>query len=168
MKLLMLIAALSLLGCGDDAPVSHTVTEYVDRVETVETIKVNAFEGYFECDNGGYLDMLSDDNSVYLERQLLISKNTDGSYGNFPSLSSSKLVLSGNTFRYMENANFSSTTNDIEEDGSNSNITGQHALNVTGELTGSKLVLKLKVYDGKINGNLNDIIVNRTIKCEKL
>jgi len=123
------------------------------------------FDAFWALPNGGYLELLlTDDNRVVLYgTQRIYSVNFDGGLALHPTISAGPHYIRNGMINGEYNANYSSTTNDLERDGSTSNISGVR-----------KTVYNLRVQeDGRLRINLITystsgliIEVNRTILSE--
>lgn len=181
-----LILALVVIACHDEETVFiKSEPEVIEKEVIVEVPEEPAvepevveeespsFEGYFSLSGSP-----SDVNCIRLEETIeglvnidsdcfsLVSKNPEnGTFGQFPSFTRRDIKVRDGKLLFFVDLNFSSSTHDIEEDDSGSNISGRRRVDV--EIffdEDDRLVLRLFVYEGQNNGNLNDIVVRRTFR----
>lgn len=185
--LFLIYASTQLTGCGKD----HTIeVRYEDKEIIVEIPKAQDFEGFYICKivSAGicdtdtppvnclvdsYLELYADyEDRVSFETtgQSLNSLNpNNGTLGTFPVISAKDLVIADKKLNVApRNYTFDSSKHDIEEDVSGADINGSKRTDVSLELVdGNAVLLNIKVFDNPVNSNINDIIVDRTLKCEK-
>ena len=135
--------------------------------EVVEEVKP-FFEGVFYFPNGGTLELVTaEDGDVIIEsaNQLLISQNPfNNTYGTHPVISGKyevheEVILISKDMDYKDSNQY-----DLEEDTSNSNITGKHFTVFKLFFDESnKLNIQITIFDGQKGKNLNHILVDRTI-----
>jgi len=89
----------------------------------------------------------------------------NNSTGTHPNITDRNVQpVNGKLILPSRNYNYSSSTHDIEEDDSGSNITGNHRTDITVEKVGyNKIKLTIQIWDGALNNNVNNIIANRTL-----
>lgn len=163
----LIILMLVLVGCGQDLEVK---TE--DRMVEVqkEVFRSQDFEGFWYCENGSTLELMSDyQDRITFETisQSLISLNFDGGTGIHALLSDRDVVINNNKLVMApRNVTYSSTSNDIERDGTTSNITGSRRTDIAVKLkTVNSLVINIKIYNASINGGITRVDANRTFNC---
>lgn len=157
-KLLLIITLLLTVACKDEVV-------YIDNQGNPVQ-----FSGYFT------LDGPSDVNCIYLDEknpglvdiesdcQSLVTKNPqNNTLGQFPTITATNLIALGNEIRYTRNVNYSSG-NDIEEDVSGSNITGNRRTDFLIKFVDEKLELTISIYRNANNANLNEIVATRVFK----
>ena len=143
--------------------------EYVTTTE----YKTQDFEGYYYCDNNSNIELVTDfNNSVTVDSfgQSLNSVNPqNNTIGTHPLISYRDLVINGNKLIISpRNYTYSSSTHDLENDVSGSNITGSKRTDVSMTLVSENVLsISIKIYSGAINTNINNIILNRTFTCSK-
>jgi len=111
--------------------------------------EVPEFKGYWVLPNGGYLELLTtSDNRVYIYgTQRIYSVNYDGGLALHPNISAGPHYIRSGKVVGEYNANYSSSTNDVERDGSTSNITGiRRTVYIIEVLSDGRLQLTLTVY----------------------
>lgn len=172
MKVLSLLVLLVTVGCGDDLHYSYPEkeTEVIKEVEVIKEIE-QSFEAFYECDHGGFIDLVKDsENNLIVTRQDLRSINPkNATLGQHPKINVSGSIESDGKITIPgRNYNYSSSTYDIEEDVSGSNITGQHATDIEIKDAGDGIEISFVIYQGKINGNLNSVVAERVVKCTEL
>lgn len=166
-----LILALFLLNL-----VACTEREYITTPEkVVVTEKEILVEKEHETIYSGYynLDGASDVNCIYLDEkfpnvvdleidcQSLVTINPEnGTLGQFPVMTLSNLNVIEGKMRYTRNINYNSG-NDLEEDVSGSNITGNKRTDFLFEVVDSKLRITISIYENANNDNLNEIVAVR-------
>jgi len=156
----LIILLFILTGCGTD--------HHYDVIEQSQ-----AFEGHYEFINSkgerSFLELSTDGNgNVTFEStgQSLNSINPkNNSTGTHPNITDRNVQpVNGKLILPSRNYNYSSSTHDIEEDDSGSNITGNHRTDITVEKVGyNKIKLTIQIWDGALNNNVNNIIANRTL-----
>jgi len=104
------------------------------------------FEGYWDLPNGGYLELfVTKDNRAYIYgTQRIYSVNFDDGLALHPNISAGPHFIRDSIVNGEYYTTYSSTTHDLERDGTTSNITGSR-----------KTVYTLKIQsDGKLRINL--------------
>lgn len=167
MKYLILAGLLIFSGCGKDV-----VVQTVEKEVTKEVFLPQDFEGYWYCGNSSNVELIADyQDRITFETsgQSLNSLNPESltEFGTHPTIGERDLILNnGKLVINPRNYNYSSSTHDIEEDVSGSNITGNHRTDIKVELKTSKeLTLEIKIWSGALNTNINEIIATRTFNC---
>lgn len=162
MKSLILasLVVLGLTSCGK---------EYVTTTQMV----AQDFEGFYYCDNNSNIELVTDyNNSVIVESygQSMNSVNPkNGTLGTHPTVSYRDLVINGNKLViFPRNYNYSSSTHDIENDTTGSNITGNKRTDVLFQLNNDKsLKVEFTIYSNAVNSNINSVIAKRTFTCNR-
>lgn len=159
MKKLLIILFL-LVGCGDE------LTTIIGSSNT------QRFEGIYICNDSSFLELEQDSlDTVRFDtsHQSLNSLNPENSsYGTHPTISENGLyAIDNKLYIRPRNYNYSSSTHDIEEDVSGSNITGNKRTDILVELKGDTLHIKIDIWGGAISHNINEIIASRDFTCER-
>lgn len=159
-KLIILtIAALFLSACGSDY---HTIEKVPVEVEVPVA---QDFEGVFYFENGSQIELVAGydgDVTILRSGQSLQSINPQNdTLGSHPTVSGEGFEVSNGKIFFFSNANYTGG-NDLEEDVSGSNITGQKRTDYLIELLGDgRLQLTIKIYSDKINNNANYVVATR-------
>lgn len=159
------IVALSLIflvSCEDDVYNYHS-----------ELTSTQAFEGYFQCENNSSIELLTDfSGAVYFDTsgQNLNSINPEnGTLGTHPVISDRDVLAYDNQLILKpRNYNYSSSTSDIEEDISGSNITNSRRTDLSFRLEEDTLKIEISIYQNALNKNINSVVAFRTFTCERL
>ena len=161
-KVLLIVLGLSLISCSKKIEENHSVS-------IVDNTKIQAFEGNFGCSNGSFIELIQDElGNVSFEStgQSLNTVNPkNGTFGTHPTISDRNIAVLNSSVRVSRNFNYSSSTHDIEQDISGSNITGNHRTDVVVTLIDGGIKISIKIWDGAVNGNINSVISNRSLKC---
>lgn len=167
--LLALTLGIMLTGCGDTFHV-HPPTTPEDEV--TNTIVEGLY--YFQEENSEVIDgpielsyNFDGTMDAYSTGSLLRSQNYNGSYGTHPKINFNRVYpISGTKLVYSNNINYSSS-NDLEEDGSSSNITGSHYTTYSFDLVDGELSLTITIYDQASNasGGINGVVAVRSFKA---
>ena len=142
----------------------HTVETEIEVVE-VEPAQGISLQGYYYLPNGGYIELLEmDDGRILIYgTQRIYTTNFDDGLALHPIISAGPHYVRGGRINYEYNANYNSTTNDVERDETTSNISGSRKTICQLYLTDEdRLVINIKVFSS--SGLLVD--VNRTITSE--
>lgn len=161
--LTMLVLILAAISCGDE---KNYYTE-----EIVNATNENSdFSGYYvlsgpDEDTYNCIRLTQKSESlvdVESECQSLLTTNPEnGTVGQFPTISQSNVLIVNGELRFTRNLNYTSG-NDIEEDKSGSNITGQRRTDVRIFFEDDLLKVNITVYGNSNNNNLNDIDAERS------
>jgi len=120
--------------------------------------------------NGGYIELTSTQDGlidIQSRYQNLQSENPDNNtIGTHPRISGTLLRQHNEVIQFERNDNYSSTTNDLEEDISGANIIGRHRTIYKFESysDGDCLRITIKIYQGAVNSNINDVIASRILE----
>lgn len=175
MKKLSCVIFLSLLMVGCGKKHRHTYEEKVVEVpvdKVVEVPVVQDFEGAWYLPNGGFIELVASiDGQVTILREnyQIVTKNPkNGTFANHPIVTAENLEINGDSLIISRDVNYGTSSQyDIEEDVNGSNVTGVRKTVYTFQvLEDGRLKLNIKIFDGKTNNNINDIVVNRTIKAD--
>lgn len=137
-------------------------------------VSAEQFEGYYRCDNNSTLELISDfADRVSFETsgQSLNSLNPqNNTLGTHPVVSERDLLVYGNSLLIApRNYNYNSSTHDIEEDGSGSNITGNRRTDISVTRThDSSLEVTFSIYQNSVNNNINSIVAYRELTCKRI
>lgn len=171
-NVILSVLVIGLIGCEDVRYEVHpekVIEKEIIKEVPVEIEKEHEFlyAGYFN------LDGPSDANCIYLDEkqpnvvdietdcQSLVTINPENdTLGQFPSISASNLLVIDGEIRYTRNLNYSSG-NDIEEDVSGSNITGNRRTDFLFQKVDNRLKLTIRIYKNANNNNLNYIVAER-------
>lgn len=143
--------------------------EYVTSVE----YKAQDFEGYYYCENNSTIELVTDySNRVTIEStgQSLNSVNPqNNTLGTHPTISYRDLIINKDRLVIPQrNYNYSSSTYDLENDTTGSDITGSKRTDVNMKMLSSDhLEVNIKIYANAINSNINSIVLDRTFSCKK-
>lgn len=161
MKKLILILLL-LTGCGKDS--------YYHTKEYVPVVDAQDFEGYWYCDNNSNLELIADFKNRITFETIGQSLNTvnpsNDTLGTFPVISERDVLVNNNKLLINpRNYTFDKDTHDVEKD-TGGDIDGQKRVDLLIELKSKKkLNIKVKVYNDKINNNINSIVADREFNC---
>ena len=184
----MIFAMTQMTGCGKDSSVE---VRYEDREVIVEVPVAQDFEGRYKCSivSAGVCDVATPPVNceaesfleLYADYADRVSFETSGqslnsvnpqneSLGTHPSIGDRDLEITGDSLVLApRNYNYSSSTHDIEEDVNGSNITGNRRTDITVKLKKNKdLKLTLKIFDGAVNSNINNIVATRELNCKRI
>lgn len=167
-KLLLMFCLILLASCGKEYV--HTTSEVEVEVEK-EVFIAQDFEGFYTCDNYSQVELIVDyQDRVTFETsgQSLNSINPkNGSLGTHPTVSERDLVVNDNSLVINpRNYNYSSSSHDIEEDLSGSNITGNKRTDISvTKVDDTTIKIKFVIFDGAVNSNINDVIAERELNC---
>jgi len=155
---MLLLALLFLVGCGQEVMVDHrSSTTYLDQ----------PFEGVYYFDYGGYLEIIvSEDNELTIlrENQSLQSVNPqNNTIGSHPSIYYSGLEVKNGIARFSTNVNYGVDTYDLEGDTSGADIESNHRTDYEFKMSGDKLQITIRIYEGTTNTNLNYVIAERIL-----
>lgn len=176
-KLIAIVGLLVLVSCGNDEVLLQTVEKEVEVLKEVEVTKevykAQDFEGFYFCDNNSSLELLTDHNNrvtfdTYGQSMNSINPQND-TLGTHPVISERDVLIKGNRLIIPpKNYNYSSSTYDIEEDDTGSNITGKKRTDVIVEKSNDdSITVEFVIYSNAINQNINWIVANRKFTCEK-
>jgi len=174
-NLIALFLLMALIQCG--SPVEKHTT---DTKETIKEVKVlQAFEGLYsmkELASGevsgpieilvrydGRLDVYQASNNDKLR-----SKNFNGSFGTHPRISFSRIATSSvSEFTVSSDVTYSAS-DDLEEDGSTSDLGSGKKFTVYNFklLTNGKLKLTIKIHEESLanSGGINDLVITRVFE----
>lgn len=161
MKYIAILFSLFVLAsCGkDETTIIHNVPE-----EVTEDLFL---EGAFYLENNGFLEITQDSfNRVTLESsgQLILSVNPqNNTIAEHPRISIVDAFIINDKIFSSRNYNYTSG-NDLEEDVSGANITGNRKTDITIEIVDNKLQIKIEIYAAAMNNNINFIVATRIIK----
>ncbi len=168
--LFALLVPLLLASCGPKEIIrSNTVTKEVTTIE-----KPQNFEGMFICDNFSRVELMVDylgQVSFETSNQILNSINpSTGNIDTHPAISEKDLeaVGYGNLIVLTsKNYNYSSSGNDVSEDLTGAQITGNHRTDIYVSSSDENLIeIKILIFDGPI-GAVSKVVVERSISCER-
>ena len=166
MKNLFLLIAISLLtACGTERVVTRDVPGPEVEVEVDPIDYAEEMAGYYQLPSGGYIELTAlNDGRVRIELQQILTVNKDKGLAYHPSISAGPHVLRADgSLYYVGNLSYSSTTHDVEKDGSTSNISGSKRTEVKVQLNDEGyLEINIIVKDG--TSVVSNILVNRTIE----
>lgn len=163
------VALVFVVGCGR----KDRVVEVEVEVEKIVAVAQD-FEGTYLCDNNSYLELIAD----YKDRitfetsgQSMNSINPqNGTVGTHPVIGERDVVVVGGDRLLIapRNYTYSSSTHDLENDLTGSNVTGSRRTDVeVKKVSDNKISVKFEIYSGAVNSNVNGIIITREFVCEK-
>lgn len=150
-----------LTGCGTEEKTDKRSTPYVVETEkevnvevekevTVEVEKVSppSLAGYKLLPDGGYLELFETyDGRIYVfSTQLVFTRNLDGGLAKHPSFLAGPHVVKDGVVTIQQNINYNATVNDVEKDGTCSNISGTRFTILTMRMVDNKFTLNIKIY----------------------
>lgn len=155
MKKLLSLLFLGLLSCGSEHHY-HQTQSYPG--------------GFF------YLDGPSSVNCIYLDEkapniynltsecQSLVTINPqNGTYGQFPTITATNLIVYESAIRFSRVLNFTSG-HDLENDANGQNILGRRRVDIVVQFKQDGLEVKMDVYRNDNFDNLNEIVASRVFK----
>ena len=156
LKSLVMVGALLFVSCGK---------ERVNERLVVVDAKAQDFEGVFYFDHGSVLELVqaSDgDVSILSQGQLLTSVNPQNdTFAQHPVISRTNQEVVNGKIAFSVNLNYTSGQ-DVEQDVSGANITGQKRTDVLIELIEEgRIRIKFTIYSDQLNANANYIIATR-------
>lgn len=157
MRYILIMSLLVLSACGSgDTIINETVTVEKPVDESSD------FSGYYTLPNGGYLEILKLSNGAYVVygTQRVLSVNKDLGLALHPNLPTTPIYPSGDVLNGSYSTTYSNTTNDVENDVTEVDITGSRLTTYTLSKKDGKLVIKLVVY----NSNGLAVEANRTVE----
>lgn len=175
-KLLLLLA---LVSCGSEEYILETVevekeVEVIKEIEVVKEVFIaQDFEGYYFCDNNSSIELLTDHNNRVTFDTTGQSMNSinpqNGTLGTHPTVGERDLLIKNNRLVINpRNYNYSSSTHDIENDTTGSNITGNKRTDLIVEKVDSETItVEYVIYSGAVNSNINSVIAKRKFTCKE-
>lgn len=161
--MVLILVLISLASCGQ-SDIAFIEKEVEKRVEVERT---QDFEGVYLLPNNSYIELIAaSDGDVTFDTsyQSIVSQNHNGSYGTHPTVSG-KHEVHNSKIRWGLDVDYrTSSQYDLEEDGGSRDITGRHYTVYELTLKDDGISLKITIYDGTRNNNLNDIILERTLE----
>lgn len=130
-----------------------------DDYEAPETL-----EGYWTLPNGGYLELIenADKRIIVYGTQRMYTVNHDGGLALHPNISGGPHLVKNGVITGEYTTNYSSSTHDVERDGTTSNITGSRKTVYRLWREDGKLKIRFRIY----SSNGLAIEVDRTITSE--
>jgi len=130
-----------------------------------ETTDAPNLEGLYYFNYGASLEVLaSDRNCLYVlqnNNSLLSSVNPENNtLGTHPKFPFTEICTNDGIYRYSRNQQYSSG-NDLEQDISGSNITGNKKTDFEFSFQDGQMKLKIKIYSNASNNNINSVIAER-------
>jgi len=160
-KLLFVMSLVLFIGCGKDSVVVKEKLVYKDVVVAQE------FEGSFFMNGNSFIELVaSSDNEVTILRtnQMLTSLNPKSvTYGNHPPITIENLEIHNGKLSFSKDVNYS-TANvyDLEEDVNGNDIIGVHRTDyLFYKLTDGRLQLRVSIFQGRTNHNINNVVARR-------
>lgn len=111
---------------------------------------IPTLEGYYSLPNGGFIELVRLENGSYglFGSQRVLSVNFDGGLALHPNLPAGPHILKNGAISGVYNANYNSTTHDVEIDGTGSNISGNRLTQYVLDLiSGGRLKITLITHD---------------------
>ena len=152
---------------------THSVERIVEEKpieveKIIEIEKVQDLEGVFYFDLGGQIEFIADvEDKIHIVTagQSIQSVNpANDTIGSHPIISGSDLPIVDGAIRFHKNVNYKSNTHDIEKD-VGGDIDGTKRTDYIIEMLESgRIRLTIKIYDNKINTNVNFIVAERVLE----
>lgn len=144
MKYILAIGLLFLSACGSGYT---TITETVSVETPVD--EASDFSGFYNLPNGGFIEILKLSSGAYVlyGTQRVLSVNKDLGLALHPNLPTNPMFPSGNVLSGSYSTTYSGTTNDVENDVTEVDVTGSRLTSYTISKQSGKLVIKLVVYN---------------------
>ena len=165
-NIMLLFGLIMILGsmqsCGQNTKKYYkTETEVVEK----EVEVVQEFEGKYYMENNGFIEIYQSEYAILISssNQLLTTINPqNNTFGELPRISGEYTIVD-NKVKISRNLNYTSG-NDIEEDVSGNDITGQRRTDITIELVDERLQITYEIYSDRIGNNANFIVATRILK----
>jgi hypothetical protein len=134
-------------------------TDGIDGEDYTEPVSL---EGFYELPFGGYIELvqLEDQRIMVYGTQRVYTKNFDQGLAFHPNITTAPYMPKEGKLIIEQNINYNTSTNDVEKDGTTSNISGKRKSIFTFSTQESQLILNIKIFSS--NGLL--VEVNRTIR----
>lgn len=145
---------------GESGPAGEDGINGVDGSDYIEPIFL---EGFYQLPYGGYIELitLDDGRTMIYGTQRVYTKNFDEALALHPNITTAPYITRNGKLIIEQTVNYDATTNDVEEDGSTSNITGPRKSIFTFSLNdSSQLEINIKIFS---TSGL-EIEVDRTVR----
>ena len=172
LRCILSVLSFVLVGCGKAyRDTNNYITNVTNNPETIQNSTDSTlpdFAGVYRFANDSILEIKqSVDSDVTFETtgQFLQSVNPkNDTFGTHPSINKKDAEIHNNVVFFVQNFNYTSGQ-DLEEDDSGSNITGQKQTSVLLELVEErKIRLTIKIYGDSMNNNPNEVVAKRVFE----
>ena len=123
--------------------------------------------GFYYLPDGGFFELVILNNGYYMiYQQQIMSRNYNGSLSYHPSISTGPHIQQADgSIKYAQNHNYSDTTHNLQQDGSDNEITGSHRTEYVIKVNGDGL-LEINILIKETTSIVSAILVDRVIEEE--
>lgn len=137
-------------------------------VNSFREVKVTQkFEGIYRFSNGGYIELLQDnENQVTLlsDGQELVTVNPNETIGEFPKLARNNILIIQDRVFISADLTYNYSNGILDDNGNW--VTGQRKTDIVFQKMGDKLGIHIQVFANKTGNSINGVVLDRTLLSE--